>query len=183
MARLISKTAQEEAAQSAERLQAKLEASREHLHSLFTQAVREKARQLGQKYLQKWRERRKFPDNIRRVPARMRMNARQLELVIELVEDFRKGSYEQVSWTSLAVMTGALLYSISPADVIPDTLIGIGALDDAIVLSIALKLVEGELRKYCSFKGYNFDEFFLEKSELFERENSQVRQGAPSHAA
>lgn len=176
MTRLAADIEEEKGPESGHRLQDKAETASERLHSLFSEAVREKAQHLGQSYLRKWRERRKFPDNIRRVPARMRMTARQLELVIELVEDFRKGSYKEVSWASLAVMTGALLYSISPADVIPDAIIGIGALDDAIVLSIAMRLVQGELKKYCTFKGYEFDNYFVEMSEQAEREERLERE-------
>jgi uncharacterized membrane protein YkvA (DUF1232 family) len=131
---------------------------------LLTREVRAKTQELGQSFLRKLRENH-LERGVRRVPARMRMSANQLELVIELIDDFRSGAYRNVSWSAIAIMTGALLYSVSPADVLPDALMGLGHLDDAIVLSIAMRLVRGELRKYTEFKGYSFEKYFPQEQD------------------
>ena len=47
----------------------------------------------------------------------------------------------------LAIIGGALLYFISPIDIIPDYIFPIGYLDDAIVVKIALDLLEKEAQK------------------------------------
>ncbi len=126
---------------------------------LLTREVKAKTQELGQKFLRKLRENH-LERGVRRVPTRMRLSANQLELVIELIDDFRSGAYRDVSWGAIAIMTGALLYSVSPADILPDALMGLGQVDDAIVLSVAMRLVRGELRKYIDFKGYDFEKYF-----------------------
>jgi len=41
---------------------------------------------------------------------------------------------------------------LSPIDVIPDVIVGAGFLDDAVVVSFALKLIEKELTRYKEWK-------------------------------
>jgi uncharacterized membrane protein YkvA (DUF1232 family) len=97
---------------------------------------------------------------LRAIPERMQRLANQAQLMLELVDDFRAGSYRAVAWRTLAIAGGALLYSISPTDVIPDFIPGAGALDDALVLGIAIRLVQKDLIKYCEYKGYDPSEYF-----------------------
>ncbi len=155
----------DEAQPWSERIGAATEGARETLSDSFkpvqllTREVKAKTQELGQSFLRKLRENH-LERGVRRVPTRMRLSANQLELVIELIDDFRSGAYRDVSWGAIAIMTGALLYSVSPADILPDALMGLGQLDDAIVLSIAMRLVRGELRKFIDFKGYDFEKYF-----------------------
>jgi uncharacterized membrane protein YkvA (DUF1232 family) len=67
---------------------------------------------------------------LRHVPQRMHRVANQTRLVLELIDDFIDGNYRAISWRALALLVGAVLYTVSPADVIPDWLPGVGALDD-----------------------------------------------------
>lgn len=149
---------------------------------LVTREFRAKTQKMGQSFLRKLRENH-LERGVRRVPARMRLSANQLELMIELIDDFRSGAYRNVSWGAIAIMTGALLYSVSPADVLPDALLGMGHLDDAIVLSVAMRLVRGELRKYSAFKGYAFVKYF--PSDEVAPKGAEVAKGAavPKDAA
>lgn len=58
-----------------------------------------------------------------------------------LKDMFSKFSKLQGSPVDLAIMGGALLYFISPVDIIPDYIFPIGYLDDALVVKIALDLL------------------------------------------
>lgn len=95
-----------------------------------------------------------------RVPKRMHLVANQTQLVIELIDDFATGAYRDVPWPTIMVLAGAVLYSVSPADVIPDLIPIIGAMDDLIVVAIATRLARESLKKYCQFKGYEVSEYF-----------------------
>lgn len=94
------------------------------------------------------------------VPEKMHKVARQTRLVIEFVDDFRTGGYRDVPWWAVAVAATAMLYAINPADVVPNVLPIVGTLDDLAVVAVAVRLLEGQLRKYCRFKGYAIDEYF-----------------------
>jgi uncharacterized membrane protein YkvA (DUF1232 family) len=57
-------------------------------------------------------------------------------------------------------MSGAVLYAVNPADVVPDALPILGTIDDVAVVALAVRLVQRDLRRYCEHKGYSVDEYF-----------------------
>jgi len=65
-----------------------------------------------------------------------------------LLKDFFSGEYRDVPWFTIAAITAALLYVLNPLDLIPDFIPIIGQVDDALVISICLYLVEEDLVKY-----------------------------------
>ncbi len=75
-----------------------------------------------------------------------------VELLISLVKDYWTGEYRTIPWWALSAIVFALLYVISPIDLIPDFIPVIGYLDDAAVVSVCLKLVEQELHTYKAWK-------------------------------
>jgi len=74
------------------------------------------------------------------------------QLLIELVKSWSKGQYRSISKKSIVFIIAAILYFISPIDVIPDFLIGFGIIDDAAVISFAIKQLSGEIEKYRIWK-------------------------------
>jgi len=97
---------------------------------------------------------------LRKAPDRLRTAADRLEVCIDLIQDLRTGRYTEVSWPSALLISGAILYVVSPTDVVPDFLPGLRSLDDTIVLAVATNLAEPELRKYCERRGYNLNIYF-----------------------
>lgn len=75
-----------------------------------------------------------------------------LKLLFELVNDYRKGVYRQIPWTSIAAIVGALLYVLSPIDLIPDFIPVFGLLDDAAVVALCLKAIDSDLQVYKQWK-------------------------------
>lgn len=75
-----------------------------------------------------------------------------LKLLFELVNDYRKGEYREIPWTSIAAIIGALLYVLSPIDLIPDFIPVIGLLDDAAVVALCLRAIDGDLQAYKKWK-------------------------------
>jgi uncharacterized membrane protein YkvA (DUF1232 family) len=80
--------------------------------------------------------------------------------MLELIDDFRSGTYRKIPWRSIATIAGVILYVASPADVLPDFLVGVGLLDDLALTAFAAKLVRADLEAYCRFKGYSVREYF-----------------------
>lgn len=115
---------------------------------------------VGKTLMARFNARRRLGTPFERVPENLHRTANQLSLGLELIEDFRTGRYREISWGAMALLTGALLYAVSPADVLPDALLGLGALDDAVVLAVATRLLRGQLKAYSDFKGYAWSDYF-----------------------
>ncbi len=73
-------------------------------------------------------------------------------LLIPLIKDYWKGAYRDVSVKSIVIFAVALAYIISPIDLIPDYIIGLGQIDDAVILGFSLYFLEKDLRKYKAWK-------------------------------
>lgn len=94
------------------------------------------------------------------VPSKMRKVAQQTHLALELLDDFRSGEYRDLSWRAAALLSAAVLYVVSPLDVVPDLLPALGHLDEVAILTVAVRLVEKDLRRYCRFKGRPEADYF-----------------------
>ncbi len=75
--------------------------------------------------------------------------------MISLVKDYWNDNYREVPWWTIAAVVAALLYVLSPVDLIPDFIPFFGLLDDAAVVSVCLLLVEQDLNKYRLWKNSN----------------------------
>lgn len=73
-------------------------------------------------------------------------------LLLNLVRDARTGRYRKLPRWSLSAAVFTLLYVLNPMDLIPDVIPGIGALDDAAVVSLCLIMMEQDLLAYRSWR-------------------------------
>ena len=73
-------------------------------------------------------------------------------LLFSLIKDFWKGVYRDVSIWSILLFSLAIIYILSPTDIIPDFMLGIGQIDDAAVLLLCLYFLEKDLYKYKEWK-------------------------------
>ena len=94
-------------------------------------------------------------DEIKKLFKRVKVLAKycnDLCEIFELLRDRVAGIYRETPWTTIAALTGALIYVLSPFDLILDIIPGIGFLDDAIVIGLAIKLAQPDLEKYRAWK-------------------------------
>jgi uncharacterized membrane protein YkvA (DUF1232 family) len=75
-----------------------------------------------------------------------------LRLLIPLIKDYLKGTYRDVSVKSIVIFIVASAYIISPIDLIPDYILGLGQVDDAAILGLSLYFLEKDLMKYKEWK-------------------------------
>ncbi|PKD21522.1 hypothetical protein APR41_00610 [Salegentibacter salinarum] len=73
-------------------------------------------------------------------------------ILFSLLKDYAKGNYREVPFNVIAAIGGALLYVLSPIDLIPDFIPIIGYLDDAAVVAFCLNLIEKDLITYKLWK-------------------------------
>jgi|GEM_PF-958509 len=68
--------------------------------------------------------------------------------LLGLLTDYSRGRYRAIPLGSIAVIAGALGYLLSPLDLIPDFIPGLGLVDDAGVIGACLKVVRPQLERY-----------------------------------
>jgi uncharacterized membrane protein YkvA (DUF1232 family) len=115
---------------------------------------------LGQRFLRRLTGAPDLEQSVTALPDRMQRTANQTRLVLELLEDARNGAYHDLSWYSVPVAAAALLYAVSPTDVVPDLIPLLGGIDDVALVALAVRLLQRDLRAYCRFKGYPEEQYF-----------------------
>ena len=75
-----------------------------------------------------------------------------LKLLLPLIRDYWKGTYRDVSVKSIVIFVVGSAYIISPIDLIPDYIIGLGQIDDVAILGLSLYFLEKDLIKYKEWK-------------------------------
>lgn len=75
-----------------------------------------------------------------------------LQAMIRLIRAYANGDYRDISWQSLVIVVLAVVYFVSPLDAIPDWFLGVGYLDDALVVSWAVKQVKDELDAFMAWE-------------------------------
>jgi len=74
------------------------------------------------------------------------------KLLFSLIQDYWNGDYREISWSSIAAVVAALIYVLSPVDLMPDVIPVIGLVDDAMVIAVCLNLIESDLHAYKKWK-------------------------------
>lgn len=77
---------------------------------------------------------------------------KDITIMVELVKDWFKGNYKDLSKKSIILIITALLYLVIPLDLIPDFL-PMGLIDDIIVISFVFNKISVEIEKYKRWKG------------------------------
>ena len=72
--------------------------------------------------------------------------------LMALTGDYVRGRYREIPWYAMSAVVFALLYVLTPIDLIPDFIPGVGLVDDAFVFSACLLMVEKELDRYRAWR-------------------------------
>lgn len=77
---------------------------------------------------------------------------KKIPVLLELLKMYAKKEYTKAPKKTLIAIVSALIYFLSPIDVIPDFIPGIGMVDDALVITTVLKWVNDDLRDFIAWK-------------------------------
>lgn len=91
-------------------------------------------------------------------PGGLRSKVGLLWLVLR---DWLNGSYRKIPWKAIAALAAAVLYVVSPIDLVPDLLGPPGWADDLLALALTWGLLKRELVEYCAWKGLSPAHFGL----------------------
>ena len=91
-----------------------------------------------------------------------------VDVMMMMIKDYRKGNYKAVPWFTIAAIGGSLLYILSPFDLIPDFIPGLGYLDDITVLTIVVGWIDSDLHRYLDWK--------LEKDDITIEEAKKIKE-------
>ncbi|MBS1514817.1 MAG: DUF1232 domain-containing protein [Bacteroidetes bacterium] len=84
----------------------------------------------------------------------------QLSLSYEMIKDYKSKRYTDIPWRTIALIIGAILYFVNPFDIVPDLLPVIGFTDDAVAFAAIFRSAQGDLLRYCEWKGYDPEKYF-----------------------
>ena len=75
-----------------------------------------------------------------------------IPILCMMAMDYVKGAYKEVPFASMVGIVVALVYFMTPVDLIPDAIPGLGRLDDAAVLLFAVKAAHNDIADYRAWK-------------------------------
>lgn len=82
---------------------------------------------------------------VARKSGRAKLAKTDLKLLQELLVAWVRGDYRGISSQALVSVVAALLYFLSPVDLVPDWLLGVGFLDDLAVLAWVVRRWQSEI--------------------------------------
>ncbi len=94
----------------------------------------------------------KVHDMENNIPSSLTKLWDDIKLMISLLKDYFNGTYRETPWGTIAAIAGAVVYFVSPVDVIPDIIPIVGYLDDALVIKLALDFARSDLENYKNWK-------------------------------
>ncbi|WP_058308960.1 YkvA family protein [Gracilibacillus massiliensis] len=76
----------------------------------------------------------------------------KLQLLLEMFRSWIKGEYKEIPKGSIIMIIATILYFVSPIDLIPDFIVGLGFFDDAAVIGFAIKQISEDIDRYINWK-------------------------------
>lgn len=76
----------------------------------------------------------------------------RLQLAVDVLKDWVSGEYKELPKRSLIILTAALLYFITPVDLVPDFIPLSGYLDDVTVIAYVYSQITKDLEAYKAWK-------------------------------
>ena len=76
----------------------------------------------------------------------------KVPILASLLKNYFRKEYREAPVGTMIAIVAALLYFVSPIDVLPDSIPFIGYSDDAMVVAVCWKLVESDVNEYITWR-------------------------------
>lgn len=76
----------------------------------------------------------------------------RFQTVLRMIKAYASGEYRQLPWRTLVSLMGALLYLVSPIDIIPDFLGALGLIDDIWLLTKVFALAGKDIEDFLAWE-------------------------------
>ena len=78
-----------------------------------------------------------------------------VKLLVSLVQEYFRGTYKEIPWPTIAATTAALIYVVSPIDLVPDFIPVMGWVDEGAIVGLVLGAIAHDLSLYCEARGWD----------------------------
>lgn len=75
-----------------------------------------------------------------------------LTALFRLLKAYIHRDYQDIPWGSIVLVIVAIIYFVSPIDIIPDAIPGIGLVDDAAVIAFVVKQTKADLDNFLAWE-------------------------------
>ena len=75
-------------------------------------------------------------------------NLADIPLIVSLIRSYMKKEYTEIPLGTIIGLVASLIYFLSPVDLIPDVIPGLGYVDDITVIAIALRFAYTDIEDY-----------------------------------
>ena len=79
----------------------------------------------------------------------------EIPIMASLIKSYVKKEYTDIPIGTIIAVISALIYFVSPIDIIPDNIPGVGYIDDGVVIAVCLKMVDSDLQEYKIWREQN----------------------------
>lgn len=86
-------------------------------------------------------------NKLRKIPV-LGGNLSEIPMMALLIKSYLKKEYKEIPIGTIIAILSALIYFVSPVDLIPDVIPGVGYVDDTAVIGLALLMVKSDLDDY-----------------------------------
>ena len=76
----------------------------------------------------------------------------KLQLFFELIKSWSKGDYRDISKKTIIIIVATVIYFVSPIDLLPDFIVGLGIFDDVALIGFTAKQISTELERFKTWK-------------------------------
>ncbi len=89
----------------------------------------------------------RLENKLKRIP-KVGKKLSNVPILVSLVRSYVRRDYQDIPIGSIIAIVSALIYFVSPIDLIPDNIPVIGYIDDVAVLAFVWTMVEGDVEEY-----------------------------------
>jgi len=79
----------------------------------------------------------------------------EIPMMASLIKSYVQKEYTDIPIGTIIATISALIYFVSPVDLIPDNIPGAGYIDDGVVITVCLKMVDSDLQEYKIWRDEN----------------------------